>query len=64
MDYSEITNLISCVGFPIIACVFMYKQYISTLDKISELSQAIIEVKMALQSNTEIINRICEKWGV
>ena len=64
MEYQEIINLINGVGFPIVACVFMYRQYINTLEKISELTKAIADIKIALQSNTDVINRLSDKWGV
>lgn len=64
MDYNEIVSLINGVGFPIVACVFMYRQYVSTLDKISEVTNAIAELKLTLQSNTDIINRLSDKWGI
>lgn len=35
---NDITNLISSVGFPIVACVFMYKQQIQLNGTINELS--------------------------
>lgn len=64
MEYQEIINLINGVGFPIVACVFMYRQYVNTLEKISELTEAIADIKIALQSNTDVINRLSDKWGV
>lgn len=37
----EISNLISTVGFPIVACIFMYKQQIKLNDTIAELSTTL-----------------------
>lgn len=38
---NEISNLISSVGFPIVACIFMYKQQIKLQETISELSATL-----------------------
>ena len=37
----EITQIISNVGFPIVACVFMYKQQIELNKTINELSNTL-----------------------
>lgn len=37
----EITQLISNVGFPIVACIFMYKQQIDLNKTIKELSNTL-----------------------
>lgn len=53
--YQEIVTLISSVGFPIVACVFMYKQNTSTLDKmtdtINELKETINELSTYIRGN-------------
>jgi len=38
---NEITTLISNVGFPIVACVFMYKQQVELQKTISDLSTTL-----------------------
>ena len=50
----EISNLISTVGFPIVACVFMYKQQI-------ELNKTITELTSTLRSIDTRLNHIEEK---
>lgn len=37
----EITNFISNVGFPIVACIFMYKQQLELNKTISDLSNTL-----------------------
>ena len=37
----DITNLISNVGFPIVACIFMYKQQVELQKTITELSSTL-----------------------
>ena len=37
----ELTQIISNVGFPIVACVFMYKQQIELNKTINELSNTL-----------------------
>lgn len=51
MDINVITSLISSVGFPIIACVFMYKQNTSTLE----------EIRKTIENNTKSINELKEE---
>lgn len=38
---NEIAELLSNVGFPIVACIFMYKQQIELNKTISELSNTL-----------------------
>lgn len=45
----ELTNLISTVGFPIVACVFMYKQQISLNKTINELSTTLKSIDTRIQ---------------
>lgn len=37
----EITQIISNVGFPIVACIFMYKQQVELNKTITELSSTL-----------------------
>lgn len=37
----EISQLISNVGFPIVACIFMYKQQVKLQETITELSSTL-----------------------
>ena len=38
---NDISNIISSVGFPIVACIFMYKQQIELNKTITELSSTL-----------------------
>lgn len=38
---NEISTLISNVGFPIVACIFMYKQQVKLQETITELSNTL-----------------------
>lgn len=46
----EITKLISSVGFPIVACIYMYKQQVKLTETINELSTTLkgIDTRMSL----------------
>lgn len=46
----EITSLISNVGFPIVACIFMYKQQIELNKTITELSSTLKAIDSRLES--------------
>lgn len=45
----EISQLISNVGFPIVACIFMYKQQVKLQETITELSSTLkgIDTRMS-----------------
>ena len=47
---NEITTLISNVGFPIVACVFMYKQQTELQKTITELSTTLKGIDTRIQS--------------
>lgn len=46
----EISTLISNVGFPIVACVFMYKQQVKLQQTITELTSTLkgIDTRMSV----------------
>ena len=52
----EITQIISNVGFPIVACVFMYKQQIDLNKTINELSNTLkgIDTRLNMLEKGEI----------
>ena len=52
----EITQIISNVGFPIVACVFMYKQQIELNKTINELSNTLkgIDTRLNMLEKGEI----------
>ena len=38
---NELSNLVSNVGFPIVACVFMYKQQVKLQETITDLTSTL-----------------------
>lgn len=54
MDVTEITQLISSVGFPIVACMAMFYMNNKTLT----------ELKDTIQNNTTVMELILQKIGV
>ena len=46
----EIQELISNVGFPIVACVFMYKQNLELQNQLSELSTTLKAIDTRIDS--------------
>ena len=46
----EIQELISNVGFPIVACIFMYKQKLDLQKSLSELSTTIKAIDTRIDS--------------
>lgn len=60
MDVNEIMQSVSTVGFPIVACVFLFKQN-------TKLSETIGDLKSTLVENTTLlkimINKLDDKKG-
>lgn len=56
----EWTQLISSLGFPIVCCIFLFKQNIDIMTKHDSEMQKITE---ALNNNTLAITRLCDKIG-
>lgn len=54
MDITEITQLVSSVGFPIVACMAMFYMNNKTLT----------ELKDTIQNNTTVMELILQKIGV
>ena len=46
----EIQDLISNVGFPIVACIFMYKQNLNLQKSLSELSSTLKGIDARIDS--------------
>ena len=46
----EIANLISNVGFPVLACIFMYKQQIKLQETITELSGTLKTIDARIEN--------------
>lgn len=47
---NDIATLISNVGFPIVACIFMYKQQVELNKTITELSSTLKAIDTRLES--------------
>lgn len=66
---SDIATLITTVGFPIVACLFMgwyvkyqtdnYREEVKDMQK--EHKEEITKVTEALQNNTLALQRLCDK---
>lgn len=60
MDANAIMQAVSSVGFPIVACIFLFKQN-------TKLSETIGDLKSTLTENTTLlkimINKLDEKKG-
>lgn len=54
MELETMVSLVSSVGFPVVACAFMWK-YINTTVK---------ELTSTLNENTKMIAKLCEKLEV
>lgn len=61
MDFSTISGLISSIGFPIAACIYMaYNQ-----NKSEERYRADIDkMRETVDNNTHIMIKICEKLDI
>lgn len=47
----QITNLVGSLGFPIVACIFMWKYINTTMREFSNM----------MQNNNDSINKLCDK---
>ena len=69
MDLNAIGNLIASVGFPITACVglawfckYMIDQSNRNIERMFEMyEKANSENREAIEANTKVIERLCEK---
>lgn len=52
---NEISQFINSVGFPIVACVFMYKQQVKLQETITELSTTLksIDTRLDMLENSK-----------
>ena len=57
MDVNEISALVSSVGFPIVACVFMYIQQLKLNETIRELSATLKAIDTRLDTMEEKLNK-------
>lgn len=58
MDWTQILNLISSVGFPIVACIalFMYVKESAAIHK-----QEIDELRKAIDNNTLVMQKLIDQ---
>ena len=61
MDFSSITTLVSSVGFPIAACVYLIWTHGKERDKDNE---AIENMRKTVENNTIALVKLCERLGV
>ena len=69
MDYSGISTVISTLGFPIAMCILLFAgcKYMldnqqKNTDKMFEMyEKSNTEIKDLIKSNTDAINKLCEK---
>ena len=54
----EIQELISNVGFPIVACIFMYKQNLDLQKSLSELSSTLKAIDARIDSIENVIKEV------
>lgn len=61
MDVNTLTTLISSLGFPIVACIYMAV----TQQKSEERhSKEVDELRKAVNNNTNVMVKLCTKLGV
>lgn len=53
MEVEQISQMISSVGFPIVACVFMAWLYVQMNDTLKELTVAITELTAKFESHVD-----------
>lgn len=57
MDVSTITQIISSIGFPIVACGFMYKL---NIDQQREHLEEVAALREVIEANTQMLHEIKE----
>lgn len=60
MDAAQITNLISSVGFPIAACIYLIWAHGKEKTKDNETIEAM---RKTIENNTIAIVKLCERLG-
>lgn len=53
MEFEQISQMISSVGFPIVACAFMAWLYVQMNDTLKELTVAITELTAKFESHVD-----------
>lgn len=60
MDATQVTTLISSVGFPIVACLYLIWNHSKEKDKDNETIEAM---RKTIENNTIAIVKLCERLG-
>lgn len=61
MDITEIVNIISTVGFPIVMCLILFKYMEANDDKREREAK---EMREAINNNTQVMNSLLENIRV
>lgn len=61
MEWQTITSLIGSVGFPIIACVYMFRNMV---EQQKNHKIEIDNMTQAINNNTVMLSKLCERLGV
>lgn len=61
MDFSTVAGLISSVGFPIFACVYLAW---NQRDQDARYREDLTKMRETVENNTKIMVKICEKLDV
>lgn len=61
MDVTEIANMISSVGFPIVMCIILFKYMEKNDDKREREAN---EMREAINNNTQVMNSLLENIRV
>lgn len=61
MDVQTLTQLISSLGFPIVACIYMAVIQQKTQER---HSKEVDELRKAVNNNTNVMVKLCTKLGV
>lgn len=57
MDFNEILSASSSVGFPIVACIILFKQNNKLTDTIGSLRETLVENTTLLKLLTDKLNK-------
>lgn len=64
MDVSTITSIISSLGFPIVACIYMAymnaKQTEAHKEEMAKITEAVNELKIAITSLVDKISNVAD----
>lgn len=61
MDITSITQVVSALGFPIVACFFLYRSNEKMQQAHKEETKQFTE---ALHKNTLVLQKLCDRLGI